>query len=265
MKSSKHYPIADLNFWSLYSFLSGKCIEETSCSVSYRKKEFAQFIAPKTLQSLVQAMKFLRLFSQGSPKKLKILFLGTPVGLRTPFKALCKSHGCSIISTWSPGLVSNYNLDKKVFTMIVVFDSKLLKEGYKELYGLRIPILSFVSHEHPTIFVEYPIYLHLNSAKGGIFGYNLFYSIFKNLEENQKNFRTSLPLKSKLPKGKAVYREDSRRQKGQGAEFNRTKFSQPKAVVKIDPLYHNARQRVYAAVKNSIIDGSKKIGPARQR
>jgi ribosomal protein S2 len=261
MKNSKHYTIADLNFWSLYSFLCGKCIEETSCGARYRKKEFTQFIAPNTLQSLVRAIKFLRLFSQGSPKKLKILFLGTPVGLKGPFRALCKSFGCSTISAWSPGLVSNYNLDKKVFTMIVVFDSKLLKEGYKELYGVRIPILSFVTHEHPAIFVEYPVYLHLDSVKGGVFGYNLFYSIFKNLEENQKSLKIQLPFKSKPTKSSAVHRDNQSRQKGQGSEFKGSKFSQRKAVVKTDSLHHNTRQHVYGVVKNSIIYGSQKSAP----
>ena len=114
MKYSKHHTTADLNFWSLYSFLGGKCIEKTSCGARYRKKEFTQFAASTSLQSLVRAIKFLRFFSEGSPKRLKVLFLGTPVGLKGPFQALCKSYGCSTIYAWSPGLVSNYNLDKKL-------------------------------------------------------------------------------------------------------------------------------------------------------
>jgi hypothetical protein len=88
MKNSKHYTIADLNFWSLYSFLCGKCIEETSCGARYRKKEFTQFIAPNTLQSLVRAIKFLRLFSQGSPKKTKNLVPRYTRWVKRPFPGL---------------------------------------------------------------------------------------------------------------------------------------------------------------------------------
>lgn len=253
MKYSKHHTIVDLNFWSLYSFLGGKCIEKTPCGAYYRKKEFTQFAAPTSLQSLVRAIKFLRFFSEGSSKRLKVLFLGTPVGLKGPFQALCKSYGCSTISAWSPGLVSNYNLDKKVFTMIVVFDSKLLKEGYKELYGLRIPILSFVTHGHPAIFVEYPVYLHLDSAKGGVFVYNLFYSIFKNLEENQKSLKFQLPFNVKSAKRLEVFRNNQSRRKEQELELKRSKFFQQKGVVKTDSLYHNTRQRAYRVVKDSII------------
>ena len=185
MKKIEDLSIIDLNLYSKYNLLSGRFYTATNSIFDRRQKDFVQINPSKAFHSVLSALKFLRLNCAGTSRDFNVIFLGTPFGMKEQFKALAESYKCPVILNWSPGLVSNYKLNKKVFSLIVVFDAKLLNEGYKELRGLNIPIFSFVSTDNSAIFVDYTIHLHLNSIKGGLFCYNFFFSLFKSIDREK--------------------------------------------------------------------------------
>lgn len=186
MKKIEDLSTLDLNIYSKYNLLSGRFFSAASSIFDRRQKDFVQINPSKAFHSVLSALKFLRLCCTGDLNDFSVVFLGTPFGMKDRFKALAESYNCLVILNWSPGLVSNYKLNKKAFSLIVVFDAKLLNEGYKELRGLNVPIFSFVSIDNTSIFVDYTVHLHLNSIKGGLFCYNLFLSLFKSVNREKK-------------------------------------------------------------------------------
>jgi ribosomal protein S2 len=181
MKKIEDLSILDLNIYSKYNLLYGRFFTAANSIFDRRQKDFVQINPSKAFHSVLSALKFLRLNCIGQSSDFNVIFLGTPFGMKDRFKLLAEQHDCPVILNWSPGLVSNYKLNKKVFSLIIVFDAKLLIEGYKELRDLNIPIFSFVSLDHPSIFVDYTVHLYVNSVKGGLFCYNLFFSLFKSI------------------------------------------------------------------------------------
>ena len=191
MKKVEDLSIIDLNLYSKYSLLSGRFYTSTNSIFDRRQKDFVQINPSKAFHSVLSALKFLRLNCAGNSNDFNVIFLGTPFGMKEQFKAFAESYKCPVVLNWSPGLVSNYKLNKKVFSLIIVFDAKLLNEGYKELRGLNIPIFSFVSTDNSALFVDYTIHLHLNSIKGGLFCYNLFFSLFKSINREKSLVKPS--------------------------------------------------------------------------
>ena len=186
MKKIEDLSVIDLNLYSKYNLLNGRFYTANNSIFDRRQKDFAQINPSKAFNSVISALKFLRLNCIDELNNFNVIFLGTPFGMKERFHLLADTYNCPVILNWSPGLVSNYKLNKKVFSLIVVFDAKLLKEGYKELRELNIPIFSFVSVDHVSIFVDYTVHLHLNSIKGGLFCYNLFLSLFKSVNREKK-------------------------------------------------------------------------------
>jgi small subunit ribosomal protein S2 len=116
----------------------------------------------------------------------KIIFIGGPRGLEKNFSALCRKYGHWHIDSYSDGLFSNFQLDKSLSnaafrttpSLIFFFDVSTKEKAKKELLNLNIPIMAFVNSEDDISGIDYVIPANVQSLKGGVFAYNLFYYLF---------------------------------------------------------------------------------------
>jgi ribosomal protein S2 len=119
----------------------------------------------------------------GSRKK--ILFLGCPKGLEKEFSFLCSMHGHYVVENYTDGFFSNIKSNIKVRfsqdppSLIFFFDLSAGQSSRKELFDLNIPVMAFVNCENDLYSIDYAIPANVNSLKGGIFAYNLFFHLFR--------------------------------------------------------------------------------------
>jgi len=151
------------------------------------RNSFAVFKLEDSLLFFRVGIKFL---SKLLISKKKILFLGTPNGLEKEFIQLCNSSGHYVLEKKSNGFFSNYpnfvnknNITKLKFveypSLIFVFS---LSDNYvlvKEASRLDIPVMAFVSSDDHFFGVDFPLPANINSFKGSLFCYNLFFFLFK--------------------------------------------------------------------------------------
>lgn len=111
----------------------------------------------------------------------KILFVGSPKGLEKKFSNLCQTYDHHFINVYTDGFFSNFQSNKIINSppsLIFFFDASLKEKVKKEILNLNIPIMAFVNSEDDISNVDYPIPANVNSWKGGIFVFNLFYHLF---------------------------------------------------------------------------------------
>lgn len=123
--------------------------------------------------------------------KKKILFVGAPKGLEKNFSNLCQRYGHHYINNYTDGLFSNFQSNKVLSitsfenspSLIFFFDASIKEKAKKEILNFNIPIMAFVNSEDDITGIDYPIPANVNSWKGGIFVYNLFYHLFSFREK----------------------------------------------------------------------------------
>jgi small subunit ribosomal protein S2 len=116
----------------------------------------------------------------------KILFVGSPKGLEKKFSHLCQRYGHYSLDVYTDGFFSNFQSNKVLDTtsfksspsLIFFFDASMKEKVKKEILNLNIPIMAFVNSEDDISGIDYPIPANINSWKGGIFVFNLFYHLF---------------------------------------------------------------------------------------
>lgn len=121
----------------------------------------------------------------------KILFVGAPKGLEKEFTSLCQKYGHYYLNVYSDGFFSNYkSTDSQSFaffetppSLIFFFDVSTKERAKKEILNLNIPIMAFVNSEDNLADIDYTIPANINSWRGNLFVYNLFYHIFSFKEK----------------------------------------------------------------------------------
>lgn len=147
------------------------------------RNNFCIFNLCLTQRSIKQGFRYLLKTILSSKK---ILFIGSPKGLEKDFSQLCKKYGHYYIDIYTDGFFSNFQSNKamnKCFSetppsLIFFFDASVKQKARKELFNLNVPIMAFVNSENDVIGIDYPIPANINSLKGSVFIYNLFYRLF---------------------------------------------------------------------------------------
>lgn len=109
-------------------------------------------------------LKVLNLIQFFKKDQLSILFIGSPYELEKTLERLLvnSSHKFTRFSNWIPGALSNVKNEKMLPNMVITYDCKSATLN-SEIMKCGIPIVSFTEVDSSSIFVDYPIFLNINS------------------------------------------------------------------------------------------------------
>lgn len=137
-----------------------------------------------THRNMRQALKFL---SKLVISKKKILFIGGPVGLERNFSILCKKYNHYHVDHFTDGFFTNFRKSENNVlhinsledrpSLVFFFDISKNEKVKNDILRLNIPIMAFVNTKDALAGIDYPIPANVQSWKGGIFLYNLIYSM----------------------------------------------------------------------------------------
>lgn len=125
----------------------------------------------------------LKILSKVVVSRKKILFVGAPVGLEKNFTFLCKKSGHFYLDDFTDGFFSNFgNSNLDLFnaerpSLIFFFNGLKYQKVKKDVLGLNIPVLAFVSTDANLDGIDYLIPANIYSWRGGLFVYNLLFNL----------------------------------------------------------------------------------------
>lgn len=167
------------------------------------RKGFLLFDLNKTLLTFRSALLFLsKVHSSGK----KILFVGFPKGKVKEFSNLCKHHGHYCFESWSNGFFqyikkSSFSDGQTKPVVLFLFSPSLDFLVIKEANRYEIPVIAFVNADESFEGIDFPIFVNINSPKGGLFSFNLFKQVF-SVKKSLFSSSDPLPWKFRFTKGK---------------------------------------------------------------
>lgn len=123
----------------------------------------------------------LKLLYKVVASKKKILFIGNPMGLEKNFSILCRKCGHYYLEDLTDGFFTNFgNTNSDVLNMerpsLIFFFNTLEYSKVKDyILSLNIPVLACVSTNDNLDGIDYPIPANIQSWKGSVFIYNMFF------------------------------------------------------------------------------------------
>ena len=148
-----------------------------NCSIfDYNKNYYYARMASKFLKKTISTNK-------------QILFVGSPQGFDKEFKQFCKENEFYFIKNWVSGFITNSKSDfiqnnahlpkiKKPLSLVFVFNvSDNLVAINEVLEQKTVPLMTFLDHKALVPEVDFILPYNVNSAKGGLFAFNLLHML----------------------------------------------------------------------------------------
>lgn len=143
------------------SYQGGKCSNKKDGFILGVRNGFIIYDLEKAVLNFLKVLNFIELLKK---EPLHILFIGSPYGLERLLEKLLanSSHRYMRFSNWIPGTLSNMKDGKTLPDLVITYNPRGFNAN-SEIMKCGVPIVSFMEVGSNPMFVDFPIFLNLNS------------------------------------------------------------------------------------------------------